>query len=173
MKKSKAKNLTDAICRDLPRLDKRYMKPGDYPGLELWIQPSGKKTWYYQYRTKNKKYPQRKHLGNYPFVGVAEATQKSKQIAKQIFDGIDPQEQIKADVLKMQLGEALRIYYHNDLTETNQHESNTIKSVKATFGPWIFRNTYDKKILELVGRVEDLQYKKLSSITPKMFKNLF
>jgi len=24
-KKSKAKNLTDAICRSLPRLDKRYM----------------------------------------------------------------------------------------------------------------------------------------------------
>ncbi len=75
--------------------------------------------------------------------------------------------------MKMQLGEALRTYYKNDLTETNQHESNTIKSVKATFGPWIFRDTYDKRILELLGRVEDLQYKKLSSITPKMFKNLF
>ena len=34
-KKSKAKNLTDAICRDLPRLDKHYFKPADYPGLEF------------------------------------------------------------------------------------------------------------------------------------------
>ena len=32
---SKAKKLTDAICRDLPRLDKYYFKPGDYPELEL------------------------------------------------------------------------------------------------------------------------------------------
>tara|TARA_B100001057_G_C22409727_1_gene779176 strand:+ start:207 stop:620 length:414 start_codon:yes stop_codon:yes gene_type:complete len=32
-KKSKAKNLTDAICRDLNRLDKDYFKPGDYPNL--------------------------------------------------------------------------------------------------------------------------------------------
>ena len=32
-KKTKAKKLTDAICKSLPRLDKRYCKPGDYPGL--------------------------------------------------------------------------------------------------------------------------------------------
>ena len=37
------KNITDAIARDLPRLDKAYYKPGDYPGLELWIYPSGKR----------------------------------------------------------------------------------------------------------------------------------
>ena len=54
---TKKKNITDAIARDLPRLDKAYYKPGDYPGLELWIYPSGKKTWRFQYRTKNKKYP--------------------------------------------------------------------------------------------------------------------
>ena len=36
-----------------------------------------------------------------------------------------------------------------------------------------FRNTYDKNILNLLTRVEDIQYKKLSSITAKMFKQLF
>ena len=41
------------------------------------------------------------------------------------------------------------------------------------FKVWIFRNTYDLKILELLGRTEDIQYKKLSSITPKLFKDLF
>ena len=30
-KKTKAKKLSDAICRSLPRLDKRYYKAGDYP----------------------------------------------------------------------------------------------------------------------------------------------
>ena len=44
-KKSKAKNLTDAICRSLPRLDKRYMKQGDFSGLEFWVQPGGSKSW--------------------------------------------------------------------------------------------------------------------------------
>ena len=73
-KKTKTRKLTDAICRDLPRLDKKYYRPGDYPGLEFWVLPLGTKTWYYRYRTKNKSGQQRKHLGNYPVVGVVEAT---------------------------------------------------------------------------------------------------
>ena len=35
MKKLNTKNLTDAICRNLPRLDKRHYMKGDYPGLEF------------------------------------------------------------------------------------------------------------------------------------------
>jgi hypothetical protein len=37
------------------------------------------KTWYYQYRTKGKKYQQRKRLGNYPVVGVVEAIKRAKE----------------------------------------------------------------------------------------------
>ena len=80
-KKSKAKNLTDAICRSLPRLDKRYMKQGDYPGLELWVQPGGSKGWYYQYRIKGVKDPLRKKIGSFPTVGVTEAFNREKQLA--------------------------------------------------------------------------------------------
>ena len=55
-KKTTSKKLTDAICKSLRRLDKRYYKSGDYPGLEFWVLTSGKKTWYYRYRTKNKNF---------------------------------------------------------------------------------------------------------------------
>ena len=75
--------------------------------------------------------------------------------------------------MKIQLGEAIRKYYKEELTEVNQHRSGTIKNIKAIFKVWIFRNTYDKDKLEILNRVEDIQYKKLSSITPKMFKQLF
>jgi len=51
-KKTRAKKLTDAICSSLPLLDKQYYKPGDYPGLEFWLQPGGTKSWKYQYRIK-------------------------------------------------------------------------------------------------------------------------
>jgi hypothetical protein len=47
----KTKRLSNAICRDLNRLDKRYFKPEDYPGLEFWVMPSGVKTWFFQYRS--------------------------------------------------------------------------------------------------------------------------
>ena len=173
MGKTKSKNLTDAICRDLPRLDNRYIKPGDYPGLELWVYPSGIKTWSFQYRIKGKPYPFRKKIGNYPAVGVNEALRKAKQVSQQIFNGSDPKEQIKSDILKMQLGDAIRKYYVEELTEANRHRQNTIKNIKAIFKVWIFRDTYDKTKLEILNRVEDLQYKKLSSITAKKFKQHF
>ena len=79
----------------------------------------------------------RKRLGNYPTVGIAEAIKKSKQISQQIFNGVDPQEQIKADILKMQLGEALRKYYQEELTEINGHRIGTINNIKAIFKVWV------------------------------------
>ena len=173
MKKSKAKKLTDAICRDLPRLDSRYFKPGDYPGLEFWVAPSGTKTWYFQYRTKAKKYQQRKRIGNYPVIGVVEATKRAKVEATKIYNGEDPKEAEKTDILNMQLGAALRSYYQEELTTVNQYSIKTIQGIKGVFGPWVLRNTYDRNILDRLAKTEDLQYKKLSSITPKMFKNLF
>jgi len=173
MGKSKAKKLTDAICRDLNRLDKRYFKPGDYPGLEFWVLPSGVKTWYYQYRTKNKKYQQRKRLGNYPNIGVVEANKRARELSTKIYNNEDPKEQQKIEILSMQLSDALRSYYQEELTTVNQYAAKTIQGIKATFGPWIFRNTYDKEILNRLAKVEDLQYKKLSTINKKMFRNLY
>ena len=173
MGKSKAKKLTDAICRDLNRLDKRYYKPGDYPGLEFWVLPSGVKTWYLQYTVKGKKYQQRKRLGNYPNIGVVEATKRAKELSTKIYNNEDPKEQQKIEILSMQLGDALRSYYQEELTTVNQYAAKTIQGIKATFGPWIFRNTYDKEILNRLAKVEDLQYKKLSTINKKMFRNLY
>ena len=171
MGKESKKKLTDAYCKSLPRLDKRYFKPGDYPGLQICVLPSGTKTWYFQYKVKGKKYQERKNLGKYPTVGVVEAIKKAKIISGQLFEGNDPKEQIKSDILKMQFGEALRKYFEE--LSLSQTAKGTIKSIKATFKPWIFRDTYDSNILELLSRVEDIQYKRLHAITPKMFKNLY
>ncbi len=173
MGKSKAKKLTDAICKGLNRLDKRYFKPGDYPGLEFWVMPSGVKTWFFQYKVKGKKYQQRKKIGNYPVVGVTEATQRAKKEATKIYNGEDPKEAEKTDILNLQLGEAIRNYYQDELTTTNQYSQSTIDGIKGVFGPWVLRNTYDKNILDRLSKIEDLQYKKLSKITPTMFKKLY
>jgi hypothetical protein len=172
-RKSKAKNLTDAICRSLPRLDKRYMKQGDYPGLELWVQPGGSKGWYYQYRIKGVKDPLRKKIGSFPTVGVTEAFNRAKKLSKDIYEGVDPRQTEKVEVLKEQLGQSIKRYYKEELTEVNQYRPSSIKMVKAIFGPWIFRNTYTKDILNRLERAEDIQYKKLSMITPKMVKELY
>ena len=171
--KSKAKNLSDAICKSLPHLDKKYMKRGDYPGLEFWVQPGHTKSWSYQYWIKGTKYPIRKSLGTYPVIGVVEATNRAKQIAKDIFNGTDPRQTEKVETLKLQLGTAIKTYYVEELTVANQYRPSTIKMVKAIFGPWIFRNTYDKDILKRLERAEDIQYKKLSMITNKMVMEFY
>ena len=113
-KKSKAKNLTDAICRSLSRLDKRYMKQGDFPGLEFWVQPGGSKSWYYQFRIKGTKDQLRKKIGTYPTIGVTEAFNRAKQLAKDIYDGNDPRSVEKIEILKEQLGSAIRRYTGNN-----------------------------------------------------------
>jgi hypothetical protein len=86
---------------------------------------------------------------------------------------LDPKEAEKIDILNLQLGEAIRNYYREELTTVNQYSPKTIEAIKGVFGPWILRDTYNKDILDRVAKVEDIQYKKLSSITPKMFKNLY
>jgi len=49
------RKLTEATIKSLNPLDKRKIYPADYPGLELWINPGGGRTWYFQYRVKGKK----------------------------------------------------------------------------------------------------------------------
>ena len=40
------RKLTEATIKSLNPLDKRKIYPADYPGLELWFNPGGTKTWY-------------------------------------------------------------------------------------------------------------------------------
>jgi len=88
---------------------------------------------------------------------------KAKQISQQVFNGTDPQEQIKSDILKMQLGDAIRKYYVEELTEANRHRQNTIKNIKAIFKVWIFRDTYDKTKFDWGSFGDDAIYKFLSA----------
>ena len=106
-------------------------------------------------------------------MGVVEAIQRAKAEAIKIYNGEDPKEAVKIDILNMQLGQAIRTYYRDELTTVNQYSPSTIEGIKGVFDPWVLRNTYDKNILDRVSRVEDIQYKKLSRITPKLFKSLY
>ena len=90
---------------------------------------------------------------------------RAKQLSNKIYGGTDPWEEEKSEVLKMQLGLAIKSYYSQELTIANQYRLSTIINVKAVFVPWIFRNTYVKDILDRLDRIDDIQYKKLSSIT--------
>jgi len=89
--------------------------------------PGGTKSWKYQYRIKGVKDPVRKKIGTYPVIGVVEATARAKKISKDIYDGVDPRATEIVEVLKLQLGEAIRTYYADELTVANQYRPSTIK----------------------------------------------
>ena len=81
------RKLTEATIKSLNPLDKRKIYPADYPGLELWVNPGGTKTWYKQYRVKGKKIPDRFRLGNYPQITIRDAELRAKKIDNDLFLG--------------------------------------------------------------------------------------
>jgi len=80
-------SLTDARCRsEKPGATRKKLSDGQ--GLQLWIQPNGKKLWQlvYQFRGSQKQIA----LGPYPEVPLSEARDLREQARKSLRDGIDP-----------------------------------------------------------------------------------
>ena len=57
-------------------------------------------TWKFQYRVKSVPYPLRKRIGRYPTIGIKEAELRAKKIERGLFDGVDPREQEKIDIVQ-------------------------------------------------------------------------
>lgn len=80
-------SLTDARCRsEKPGATRKKLSDGQ--GLQLWIQPNGKKLWQlvYQFQGSQKQIA----LGPYPEVPLSEARDLREQARKSLRDGIDP-----------------------------------------------------------------------------------
>lgn len=81
--------LTDSIIRTSKVKASPYvLYDGD--GLQLRIQPSGTRTWLFNYRHPVLKKRQNIKLGNYPIVGLAEARKKKLEQHKLLAERIDP-----------------------------------------------------------------------------------
>ena len=167
----KANKITDAQIRSLKPLDKPYRRPGNYPGCELVINPQGTKTWFFQYRVKNVRYPLRKKIGRYPTIGIKEAKARSKKLANNLFDGIDPREQEKIDIGNLLLKDALDKFLSEDLVVPYYSEA-TITGFKAIMKVWIYRDTNDADILQRFTNLKDFQYLRVSKINNKMVEDL-
>lgn len=72
--------LSDRKVKSLKPKEKRYsVTDGD--GLTLYIEPSGKKTWYYRFQEKGKR--KQKRIGGYPALGLHEARQAHAKLVSQ------------------------------------------------------------------------------------------
>tara|TARA_R100000353_G_scaffold168056_1_gene130402 strand:+ start:116 stop:1471 length:1356 start_codon:yes stop_codon:yes gene_type:complete len=167
------RKLTEATIKSLNPLDKRKIYPADYPGLELWINPGGGRTWYFQYRVKGKKHPERFRVGNYPKITIREAELRAKKIDNDLFLGKDPKEKDVTENEKLNLGDGLLKFYDEEFNESSPYYSKaTVKGFRAMAKVWIFRKTNDGDIVQRLTTVKDLQYIKLYKIRPKDVEDL-
>ena len=136
------RKLTEATIKSLNPLDKRKIYPADYPGLELWINPGGGRTWYFQYRVKGKKHPERFRVGNYPKITIREAELRAKKIDNDLFLGKDPKEKDVTENEKLNLGDGLLKFYDEEFNESSPYYSkDTVKGFRAMAKVSIFRKS--------------------------------
>ena len=65
--------LTDATIRNAKPIDGNTLKLSDGEGLQLWVRPSGSKTWNLAYRLAGKQ--KKLTIGNFPAIGLKAARQ--------------------------------------------------------------------------------------------------
>jgi integrase len=88
--------LTDALARSAKPRDGKLTKLSDGAGLQLWIHPSGKRTWHLAYRCAG---TQRSlTLGAYPEVSLREAREKARAARVELDAGKDPSGRTNASV---------------------------------------------------------------------------
>ena len=162
------RKLTDAVIRSINPLDERKIYSADYPGLELWVNPGGTKSWYKQYRVKGKKSPERFRLGNYPQITIRDAELRAKKIDNDLFLGKDPKEKEVTEIEKLTLGDAINKFYDEEFNDSSPYYSKaTIKGFRAMMKCWVFRKSSDGDIMQRLSAVKDLQYIKLCKIKNK------
>jgi integrase len=79
--------LTDAACRTSKPGEKTY-KLSDAGGLQLWIHPSGSRTWRLAYRFEGKQ--KMLSLGTYPTLSLAFARERREDCRRLLKSGTDP-----------------------------------------------------------------------------------
>jgi len=154
--KIKPTYLTDAVVRDLKARDKDYWVSDITPGLKLRVWPGGSRVWYFRYRPKGKE-PQKIKLDNFRILSVRGARNRVKKTQSDLFNNIDPIESKKQWDDQPTLGEAVKGWYASSLTVKGGYRKNTIKAIKASFGPWIFRKTNDLNIRKHFSQIEDIR----------------
>lgn len=80
--------LTDAKIRKLKSKNTGTIKVTDSGGLQVWVYPSGTKSFKIKYRFNKKE--QTDTVGHYPSVTLAEARRRRDEIKRQLALGLDP-----------------------------------------------------------------------------------
>jgi len=166
--------LSDSYIRKLRAASKRYSKgDSEVPGLRIYVEESGTKTFFYTYKPKNEKNWVRVKIGNFSILNVPNARNKARHYATAILDGKDPviaKRELKAE---KNLEELIQQFYQSRFSNNYGYKPKTIKTVKTCFNVWVFKRSINPGVLKVQKENPyNIQYKKISQITKEDMKGL-
>ena len=119
--------LSDSYIRKLRAASKRYSKgDSEVPGLRIYVEESGTKTFFYTYKPKNEKNWVRVKIGNFSILNVPNARNKARHYATAILDGKDPviaKRELKAE---KNLEELIQQFYQSRFSNNYGYKPKTI-----------------------------------------------
>ena len=166
--------LNDSYIRKLRAVSKRYSKgDSEVPGLRIYVEESGTKTFFYTYKPKNEKNWVRVKIGNFSIMNVPNARNKARHYATAILDGKDPviaKRELKSE---KNLEELIQQFYSNRFSNNYGYKPKTIKAVKTCFNVWLFKKSINPGVLKVQKENPyNIQHKKISQITKEDMKGL-
>ena len=166
-------NLTDTKVRALKAFEGQRLEVFDVrvPGLLIRVASSGRRTWYFRYRSPNGGQPRLK-LGSYPATGIDAARTKALAAQAMVESNVDPAEQERK---KREEAKAIKVRTFDDLMQVyfDACEKGTYKprkKRKKTVTIEAERALYDRHVKKELGRrvIGEITRPKINSLTEGM-----
>mgnify|MGYP005816506031 CR=1 FL=1 len=166
--------LNDTYIKKLRPLDKLFsVGDSEVPGLRIYVEKSGTKTFYFAYKPNHQKNWVRFKLGNFNIINLPKARTMAKQYGTAIIDGKEPVEAKRELKAELTLKELIEKFYSNKFNPNYGYKTNTVKAVKNCFKVWIFQKTVSPDVMKVQKEFSySIQHKKLSTITKEDIKGL-
>ena len=166
--------LSDSYIKKLRPKDKRYsIGDSEVPGLRIYVEESGTKTFFYTYKPKHEKNWVRVKIGSFQIINIPKARDKARRYGNDILDGKDPviaKRELKAE---SSLVELINKFYKNRFNSNYGYKPKTIKAVKTCFDVWLFKKSINPGVLKVQEENPyNIQHKKISQITKEDMKGL-
>ena len=165
---------TDTFLKKLRSKDKPYsIGDSEVPGLRIYVEVSGTKTFYFAYKPKQQKNWVRYKIGNFNILNIPKARSMAQKYGAAIIDGKEPVEAKRELKAELTLKELIEQFYSKRFNRNYGYKAATIISVKNSFKVWIFQKTKSAEVMKVQKEFSySIQHKKLSTITKEDIKGL-
>ena len=165
---------TDTFIRKLRPLDRPYSYgDSEVPGLRIYVEVSGTKTFYFAYKPKQQKNWVRYKIGNFNILNIPRARAMAQKYGAAIIDGKEPVEAKRELKAELTLKELIEQFYSKRFNRNYGYKPSTIQSVKICFKVWLFQKTINQEVIKVQKENPySLQHKKISTITKDDIKGL-